>query len=134
MLAGSLLFASIATQSCLDYDDPGDEANLNMVQTETTHYVGNVDSIPYLNQPTYEGVAAAIDTLKNKYGYFGQCLSGIYMMRGGKEGQMPAAHAYLHVWYTYFDLQCIGRVQRWPSWCIHIGKECIHANAEPPSR
>lgn len=94
MLAGSLFFASIATQSCLDYDDPGDEANLNMIQTETTHYVGNVDSIPYLNQPTEEGVKAAIDTLKNKYGYFGQCLSGIYMMRGGKEGQMPAAHAY----------------------------------------
>lgn len=94
LLAGSLFFASIAMQSCLDYDDPGDEANLNTIGTETVVHVGNVDSIPYLNQPSPEGVQAAIDTLQNKYQYFGQCLSGIYMMRGGKEGQMPGDHAY----------------------------------------
>ena len=94
MLAGSLFFAATAMQSCLDYDDPGDEASLNMMQTETTHYVGNVDHIPYLNQPTEKGVQAAIDTLQNQYMYFGQCLSGIYMMRGGKEGQLPGDHAY----------------------------------------
>lgn len=94
LLAGSLLFASIAMQSCLDYDDPGSEANINTIGTETTIHVGNVDSIPYHNQPTPEGVDAAIDTLQNKYKYFGQCLSGIYMMRGGKEGQMPGDHAY----------------------------------------
>ena len=52
MLAGSLFFASVAFQSCLDYDDPGDELGLNSIMTETTKYVGNVDSIPYLNQPT----------------------------------------------------------------------------------
>ena len=94
LLAGSLLFASIAMQSCLDFDDPGSEANLNTIQTETTIHVGNVDSIPYWNTPTPEGVQAAIDTLQGKYRYFGQCLSGIYMMRGGKEGQMPGDHAY----------------------------------------
>ena len=94
LLAGALFFASTAMQSCLDYDDPGDEANLNTIGTETVVHVGNVDSIPYLNQPTPEGVQAAIDTLQNKYQYFGQCLSGIYMMRGGKEGQMPGDHAY----------------------------------------
>ena len=94
LLAGSLLFASVAMQSCLDYDDPGDEANKNVYETDATHHVGNVDSIPYLNQPTPEGVQAAIDTLQNKYQYFSQCLSGIYMMRGGKEGQLPGDHAY----------------------------------------
>ena len=94
LLAGSLIFASIAMQSCLDFDDPGSEANLNTIQTETTIHVGNVDSIPYWNTPTPEGVQAAIDTLQGKYRYFGQCLSGIYMMRGGKEGQMPGDHAY----------------------------------------
>ena len=94
LLAGSLLFASVAMQSCLDYDDPGDEANKNVYETDATHHVGNVDSIPYLNQPTPEGVQAAIDTLQNKYLYFSQCLSGIYMMRGGKEGQLPGDHAY----------------------------------------
>ncbi|MBP3408258.1 MAG: SusD/RagB family nutrient-binding outer membrane lipoprotein [Bacteroidaceae bacterium] len=94
LLAGALFFASTAMQSCLDYDDPGDEANLNTIQTETTVHVGNVDSIPYWNEPIQENVQAAIDTLQGKYKYFGQCLSGIYMMRGGKEGQMPGDHAY----------------------------------------
>ena len=93
MLAGSLFFASVAFQSCLDYDDPGDESGLGIIQTETALYVGNVDSIPYLNQPTAEGVKAAIDTL-NKYGYFGQSLGGQFNIRGGKENGLPAAHAY----------------------------------------
>ena len=88
------MFAAAGMQSCLDFDDPGTEAGANAFETETTLHVGNVDSIPYLNQPTQEGVQAAIDTLQNKYRYFSQCLSGIFMMRGGKEGGMPAAHAY----------------------------------------
>ena len=94
ILAGALLFATAGMQSCLDFDDPGTEAGANSFETETTLHVGNVDSIPYLNQPTQEGVQAAIDTLQNKYRYFSNCLSGIFMMRGGKEGGMPAAHAY----------------------------------------
>ena len=94
ILAGTLLFATAGMQSCLDFDDPGSEVNKNIFETESTHHVGNVDSIPFMNEPTQEGVAAAIDTLQNKYRYFGQCLSGIYMMRGGKEGQLPGDHAY----------------------------------------
>ncbi len=93
MLAGSLFLASAAMQSCLDYDDPGSENSMSTIQTETTRYVGNVDSIPYHNQPTQEGVKAAIDTLE-RFGYLGQTLSGQYNIRGGKEGGMPAAHAY----------------------------------------
>ena len=83
MLAGSLFFASVAFQSCLDFDDPGDELGLNSIMTETTKYVGNVDSIPYLNQPTELGVNNAIDTLK-KYGYLGQNLQGQWCLRGAK--------------------------------------------------
>ena len=90
-IAGTLFFASLLTQSCLDFDDPGDESNSNVVQTETTQYVGNVDSIPYLNQPTEEGVRTAIDSLKT---YFYQALAGQYNIRGGKEGGLPGAHAY----------------------------------------
>ncbi len=93
MLAGSLFVASVTMQSCLDYDDPGAENSMSTIQTQTTRYVGNVDSIPYQNQPTLEGVKAAIDTLE-QFGYFGQTLSGQYNIRGGKEGGMPAAHAY----------------------------------------
>ena len=94
ILAGALLFATAGMQSCLDFDDPGTESGANAFDTETTHHVGDVDNIPFLIEPTQEGVQMAIDTLQNKYRYFGQCLSGIFMMRGGKEGAMPAAHAY----------------------------------------
>lgn len=91
ILAGSLFFASVAMQSCLDYDDPGAELGANNVQTDNEHYVGNVDSIPYLNQPTAHAVDSAITTLET---YFQQSLSGQFNIRGGKEGGMPAAHAY----------------------------------------
>ncbi len=94
ILAGALLFATAGMQSCLDFDDPGTESGANAFDTETTLHVGNVDNIPYLSQPTEAGVMAAIDTLQNQYRYFNRCLSGIYMMRGGKEGQLPGDHAY----------------------------------------
>ena len=36
MLAGSLFFASVAFQSWLDFDDPGNELGLGSIMTETT--------------------------------------------------------------------------------------------------
>lgn len=93
MFAGSLVFSTMALQSCLDYDDPGSELGVNSIMTETTQYVGNVDTIPYLNQPTEAGVQMAIDTL-NRYGYLGQSLTGQYCMRGGKTGELVSTHAY----------------------------------------
>ncbi len=94
MFAGSLVFASFALQSCLDYDDPGDELGVGSTTTETTVYVGNVDTIPYKDYvPTEAGVRQAIDSLSG-LGYFGQSLGGQFNMRGGKENGMPASHAY----------------------------------------
>lgn len=93
MLLGSLIFTTAALQSCLDYDDPGTELGVGSITTETTKYVGNVDTIPYLNQPSEAGVRAAIDTL-TQYGYLGQSLTGQYCIRGAKNGETPAAHAY----------------------------------------
>ncbi|MBR3855798.1 MAG: SusD/RagB family nutrient-binding outer membrane lipoprotein [Bacteroidaceae bacterium] len=93
MFAGSLLVATMSLQSCLDYDDPGDEMGVGAIMGETTTYIGNVDTIMYHTLPTEEGVKNAIDTL-DSFGYFGQSLAGQYNMRGGKEAGMPAAHAY----------------------------------------
>lgn len=94
MFAGSLVFASFALQSCLDYDDPGAELGVGSTTTETTEYIGNVDTIPFRDYvPTEAGVKLAIDSM-NKLGYFGQSLGGQFNMRGGKENGMPAAHAY----------------------------------------
>ncbi len=90
LLAGSILFASLTMQSCLDFDDPGSEMNLNDVMG-LEHFVGNVDSIPYHNLPTEAGVDEAIEKLKI---YFQQAKAGQYNLRGGKEGGLPGEHAY----------------------------------------
>lgn len=91
IIASSLLMALFTMQSCLDFDDPGSELGVGSTMIDTEHFVGNVDTIPYLNQPTESGVKEAIATLDK---YFGQLLTGQYNMRGGKEGGTPAAHAY----------------------------------------
>lgn len=93
ILAGSLLFSAFALQSCLDFDDPGDELGFGSIKVDPQRYVGKVDIIPYQIQPTEAGVQQAIDSLR-QYGYFGQSLGGQYNMRGGKEAGMPAEHAY----------------------------------------
>ena len=93
ILAGSLLVASFAMQSCLDFDDPGDELGVNQTVLDNTVYIGNIDSIPYHTTPTAAGVDEAIKTL-NDGKYFGQILNGQYCMRGGKNGDVPGAHAY----------------------------------------
>ena len=92
-LASSLLIASFAMQSCLDFDDPGDELGVNQTILDNTVYVGNIDSIPYHNTPTEAGLEEAIKTLEDGK-YFGQILNGQYCMRGGKEGNAPGGHAY----------------------------------------
>ena len=93
LLAGSLLFASFAMNSCLDFDDPGSEMGINSVQTETTNYSGNVDSIPYLNEITAEAAFKAYEELENNT-YLSTAHGGIFCMRGGKDGGLPAEHAY----------------------------------------
>ena len=65
MFAGSLLVATMSLQSCLDYDDPGDEMGVGAIMGETTSYIGNVDTIMYHTLPTEEGVKNAIDTIEN---------------------------------------------------------------------
>ena len=54
IFAGSLLFASFALQSCLEYDDPGSELNKGTQQLEKEKHVGNVNTIPYFDYvPTH---------------------------------------------------------------------------------
>ena len=91
ILAGSMLFASLTMQSCLDFDDPGAEMNLNDVNAGLEHFVGDVNNIPYKNHPTEAGVDAAIEKLDL---YFKQAKAGQYNLRGGKEGGLPGEHAY----------------------------------------
>ena len=47
----------------------------------------------YTKEPSEGEVDNAINTL-NKGGYLGQCLTGQYCLRGGKQGERPGPHAY----------------------------------------
>ncbi len=93
IFAGSLLFGSLMMQSCLDFDDPGDELGNSSIQLDNTTHKGKIDNIPYNNLPTQQGMQEAINTLRSG-GYLGQSLTGQYNMRGGKENGAPATHAY----------------------------------------
>ena len=93
ILAGLMLCVSFATQSCLDYDDPGTELGINQTTADNTNLqLGNPDSIFYKNIPTETSVDAAINSLTGEY--FGYIVNGVYCMRGGKEGDIPKSHAY----------------------------------------
>ncbi len=93
-----MFIASIAMQSCLDFDDPGTELGVNQVVTDNTNLKsGKVDSINYRITPTEESVRFALDSL-NKGRYLETIKSGTYCLRGGKiqDGTVykPASHAY----------------------------------------
>ena len=97
ILASSMLFASFAMQSCLDFDDPGAELGVSQVVTNTNVNSGMVDSIKYKFEPTEEGFRVAKSALDAE-NILGTIPSGTYCLRGGKiqDGVVykPAAHAY----------------------------------------
>lgn len=78
-------------QSCLDYDDPGSELSVNQVTTDTKVYEGAADSLWYKREISVDEARAAKEALSTE---LGQCKTGVYNMRGGKEGGVPASHAY----------------------------------------
>ena len=83
--------AALSLQSCLDFDDPGDELSVDQSAGTGEHFQGDIDIIDYLTERTEEEVDKAIEDLTP---YFGYSLSAQYAMRGGKENGMPEAHAY----------------------------------------
>lgn len=88
-LLGSVAF--LGFQSCLDYDIPTDDFDQTEVKVDDTIYRGAADSIDYRKAISEEGLDVAIQALNVP---FRQAMSGIYAMRGGKEGQTPGAHSY----------------------------------------
>ena len=68
-------------------NEPIDTAIINeLVKIET-----RIDKLDYNKEFTQEGVFEAIDALQVK---FRQAMGGRYAMRGGKNAEMPAPHAY----------------------------------------
>lgn len=92
---GSLLFSLAGLQSCLDYTEVGSEFDLDQSQGSLEVFHGQVDIIDYRKEITEAGFDEASSALTS---YFGQSVTAQYIMRGGKEGAMPAAHAYQRVY------------------------------------
>lgn len=87
-------------QSCLDYDDPGDELNTNQVQVGSDKFTGGADELDFDRVITAEEAQTAIDELSTE---LAQCKTGVYNMRGGKEGGVPAAHSYQYQYNLEVD-------------------------------
>ncbi len=88
---GALAFTAFGLQSCLDYDDPGDEMGANEVKTDATLYQGKAKELNYEIEISTKGLKDAADALKNQ---LSQTTTGQYCLRGAKNGEPPAAHAY----------------------------------------
>ena len=81
---------AFSLQSCLDYDVPGDEMNSDQQQL-VTNYQGDIDQINYRVQASKTGFETAYEEL---FPYLGSCKTAQYCLRGGKNGDVPGAHAY----------------------------------------
>lgn len=87
----SLALSAFGMQSCLDYDTPGDEFNANQTVVPPVISSGKADVIDYEKVISDEGVAEAIMALDDN---IRTAQTGVYGIRGGKDGGAPVAHAY----------------------------------------
>lgn len=87
----ALALSAFGMQSCLDYDTPGDEFNANQTKVPPVIGSGKADVIDYKKVISDEGVAEAIMALDDN---IRTAQTGVYGIRGGKDGGAPVAHAY----------------------------------------
>ena len=87
----ALALSAFGMQSCLDYDNPGDEFNANQTVVPPVISSGKADVIDYEKVISDEGVAEAIMALDDN---IRTAQTGVYGIRGGKDGGAPVAHAY----------------------------------------
>lgn len=87
----ALALSAFGMQSCLDYDTPGDEFNANQTIVPPVISSGKADVIDYEKVISDEGVAEAIMALDDNIRI---AQTGVYGIRGGKDGGAPVSHAY----------------------------------------
>ena len=87
----ALALSAFGMQSCLDYDTPGDEFNANQTVVPPVISSGKAVVIDYEKVISDEGVAEAIMALDDN---IRTAQTGVYGIRGGKDGGAPVAHAY----------------------------------------
>lgn len=81
-------------QSCLDFDTPSDEFEKNTVVVPPVIVKGEADKLIYTKEFTEDEFNTAMEHLQIPVDRFYSALTGIYAMRGGKQGGMPEAHSY----------------------------------------
>ena len=87
----AMALPTLGLQSCLDYDNPGDEFNSTTKNVEKVTSRGDVDKIPF-RQAT--DAAAADEALNAMQDLLDAGVGGQFSMRGGKNGENPGPHAY----------------------------------------
>ena len=78
-------------QSCLDYDNPGDEFNSTTKNVEKVTSRGDVDKIPFRQATDAAAAGAALTAMQD---LLDAGVGGQFSMRGGKNGENPGPHAY----------------------------------------
>lgn len=90
----ALALSAVGLQSCLDFDNPSDEFQKNQVVVPPVIVKGDADKLNYMKEYTEDDFMSALTNLQSPVDRFYQALTGVYAMRGGKEGGMPEAHSY----------------------------------------
>lgn len=93
LFLGSLAFAVTGLQSCLDYDEPGSELGASQVVNNDDKFEGDISHIDFKREISRAGFNYA-DSVLTAGGYWGKSTTAQFIMRGGKEGDLPGAHAY----------------------------------------
>ena len=79
-------------QSCLDYDNPGDEFNSTTKNVEKVTSRGDVDKIPFRQATDAAAAGAALTAMQD---LLDAGVGGQFSMRGGKNGENPGTRLFL---------------------------------------
>ena len=103
LLLAAMALSTMGLQSCLQFDEPGDEFEQTTIIDKPNIVKGEADKIDYKHLPTEENFNKAINDLNNE---FYAATTGLYAMRGGKEGGLPEAHSYQYQYVLSTDNYC----------------------------
>ena len=102
----SALVCGLSLQSCLDFDDPGDELNST---TQKGGQVGSnaINHIDYDRPLTLQTLENAMNALNSDANMpLPASKSAQFCLRGGKDGNVPGAHAYQYQYCLETDAYC----------------------------
>ncbi|MBF1630576.1 MAG: SusD/RagB family nutrient-binding outer membrane lipoprotein, partial [Prevotella sp.] len=82
----AMALPTLGLQSCLDYDNPGDEFNSTTKNVEKVTSRGDVDNIPFRQATDAAAADAALNAMQD---LLDAGVGGQFSMRGGKNGENP---------------------------------------------